>query len=112
TRVGLDQLAAAQSEEGAVLEHVEQFGLQARYHLPDLVEKEGPMGGQLEFPRFSPMGASEGPLLVAKELRFEQFARHARAVDLEERLIAPLGNAVNGVGHHFLAGAALPLEKD
>ncbi len=33
-------------------------------------------------------------------------------VDLEEGLIAPLGNAVNGVGHHFLAGAALPLEED
>jgi len=44
------------------------------------------MGGQLEFPRFSPMGASEGPLLVAKELRFEQFARQGRAIDLEDGL--------------------------
>ena len=54
---------------------MEELGLQAERHLPDLVEQERSPVGELELAGLAAMGARECALLVPKELGLEQLGR-------------------------------------
>ena len=93
--------------ELAVLQHVEQLGLQGRVELADLVQEDGPAVGQLEAAGLALVGAGEGTALVSEQLALQQLARHRRAVHLDEGT-PPAGRVgVDGPRHQLLADAGL-----
>ncbi len=57
-------------------------------------------------------GTGKGPFDVAEHLRLQQRFGNCRAVDGDKGLILAAATAVNGAGHHLLAGAALPQNHD
>src|SRR5207302_400053 len=72
-----------------ILKHMQQLGLQVGTHFSDFVQKNGALVRQLEFARLRTYCPGECALFVTEEFRLEQFTRQGRAVDLNERLIAP-----------------------
>jgi len=56
-----------QASEFAILQDVQQLGLQRRMHLTDLVEEYGATIGDIEFAQLLPVGTGECALLIAEE---------------------------------------------
>src|SRR5678815_3323910 len=54
-----------------LLKHAEELRLEAQRQVRHLVEEEGPAVSEHELPLLSALGAAEGALLVAEELRFD-----------------------------------------
>ena len=110
--VDLDLTIATHPAEAAVVEEAQQFGLQVRRHLADLVEKYRALVGQLQQPRLAaPLRAGEGAGGVAEQLAFGQALRQCRAVQRQERRAAPGTDGVAGTGHQFFAGAGFALDQ-
>src|SRR2546430_8081611 len=107
SHVGVDDLLAADARELAVLEHVQQLGLQPQRHLADLVEEERALVGRLELAGLLAIGAGERALLVAEQLGLEQLARQGGAVHLQELLAGTRRRLVESARDDLLAGAAL-----
>ena len=80
-------------------------------HVADLVQEQGAAVALLELADAAPLGAGEGPLLVAEQLAFQQRLGDGGAVDGQERLVGPAAVVVQGPGHQFLAGAALAQDQ-
>ena len=98
---------AAHPRELAVLQHVEQLGLQGRVELADLVQEDGSAVGELEAAGLALVGAGEGASLVAEQLALQQLMRHRRAVHLDEGGPAARRVHVDAPGHQLLADAGL-----
>ena len=109
--VRLNDAAAADRPELAVLQHAKQLDLQAGRHLADLVEQQGAAIGQFHQTGLVGHRAGEGAALVPEQLGFDQLARQRRAVDLDERAFLPLAVLVNGAGHELFAGAVLAVDQ-
>ena len=109
--VDLDLAVAAQPGELAILEDVEELGLERRRHLADLVQHDRAALGELELADACRAGAGEGAALVAEQLAFEEVGRQRRAVDLHERLGPPRRPPVQLARDHFLADAALAAQQ-
>ena len=69
--------ASAEPRELAVLQHLQQLGLQRSAHLADLVEEHRAVIGELELPGLVLDGAGERAALETEELRLEQLGRQA-----------------------------------
>src|SRR5207237_124293 len=78
----------------------------------DLVQVDRALVRVLELPRFPPVRAGEGALLVAEELGLEQFRRDRGTVDLDERAAPAWRRRMDGAGDEVLAYAAFPAEQD
>jgi hypothetical protein len=85
----LDVSVTAEPGELAVLQDMEQLGLQRGRHLADFVEEDGAVVGELELARLGLQGAAEGAALEPEHLRLEQVARQRGAVDLHKCSAAP-----------------------
>src|SRR5216683_1040900 len=109
--IRVDQVPPAESRILVVLKDVQQLGLQVRAHLRDLVEKDGALVGQFEFPGFGPYRTGKSSLLKTKQLGFQQLSGQRRAVHLHEWLVAPRRAQVNHPCHHFFPYAAFPADK-
>ncbi len=73
-------LAAAKPLELAVLQDVQELGLQPYAHVSDFVQQDHAAIGRFELPRSDFHGTGEGSALVAEQLAFEQFLRQGGAV--------------------------------
>ena len=73
-------LVPAHAPELAGVEEPQQLRLEPDGHLADLVEEERPLVGDLDEAVLELIGAGEGALLVAEDLRFDEVLRQARAV--------------------------------
>jgi hypothetical protein len=90
----------------------QHLGLRLEAHVADLIEEDRAAVGQLEPPAAPRVGAREGPLLVAEQLRFDQLLGNGRAVHLDERALAPGRKCVDGPRHQLLAAAVLAVDED
>jgi hypothetical protein len=91
----------------------EQLSLQAERQIADFIEKNGSPVGQFELSWFAGFqGSGERSCLVAEEFRFKQLARYGRAIDPDERMIAPGTRLMDGLGEDLLAGTALAREQN
>ena len=99
---------AADAFELAFLQHAQQLGLHRRGHVADFVEKEGPAVRLLEFSEMPRGSAGERSALVSEQLRLDQLRRHGRAVDGDERALAPGAALVDRAGDQLLSGSGLP----
>ena len=74
----------AQPAQAAVLQHLEELGLQAAAHLADLVEEERAAVGGFEQPELAFAGVGEGAALVAEEFSSSRLAGIAAQFTLDE----------------------------
>ncbi len=95
----------ADALEMALLQHAQQLALQLERDFADLVEEQRAAVGELEAADAVAQRAGERALHVAEELALEQFARDRRAVDADQRPVAPLARLVDGARDQLLAGA-------
>src|SRR5262245_41144583 len=109
--VDLDLRLAPDPANHTVLEDAKILHLESRAHLRDLVEENGAAVGQLEEARFALVRAGEGPLLVAEELALHQRLGDGRAVDGDERPLAPIRHLMNGPSDQLLARPRLAGEQ-
>ena len=103
---------AAEPGELAVLQNLQELGLELGAHLPDLVEEHGAATGDLELARLARRCACEGAALVAEQLALEQLLGQGRAVHLDEALRAPRGQLVHRARHDLLADATLTVDQN
>src|SRR5690606_11450754 len=109
--VGGNELCAAHAHERAGLEHPQEFHLQLRGHLGDLVEEDGAAVRALEEALVLPVGAREAAALVAEQLALDELRRDRAAVERQERRIAPARELVQRLRGELLARAALADEQ-
>ena len=103
---------AAEPPHHALLDDIEELGLEPLGQERDLVEKEGSAMGRLEEPRLGLPRVREGPALEAEELGLEQGLGDGRAVDLDEGAMCAGTGAVNHASKQTLARARLALNED
>ena len=99
--------APAEAANLGVFEDAQQLGLRGHGHFADLVEQQGAALGHLEASGAAFGGSGERAFLVAEELAFDERLRQRGAIDGDEGTLAAGTEIVQGVGHQFLAGAAL-----
>ena len=87
--VDLNVAVTAEPGELAILQDMQQLGLQRGRHLADLVQEDGAVVGELELAWLCLQGAAEGAALEPEHLRLEQVARQRGAVDLHKCPGAP-----------------------
>jgi hypothetical protein len=110
----VDRLVAgsAQAADHAVLEDLQELGLERLGEEPDLVEEDRPAVGRLQQPRLGAASIREGAALVAEHLRFQQGVGNCRAVHVHEWSVRAGSSPVDHPGHQPLAGPGFPLDQD
>ena len=86
--VDLDGVGAAQPLELTLLQHPQQLHLGGEVDVADLVEEQRAALGELEPPFLARLGAGEGALLVAEQLRLDQAVGSAAQLTLTNGLLA------------------------
>ena len=107
-------MACASGSQGLdffLLQNPQQFGLQPKGEVADLIEQDGAADGFFEKALLVLGGIGKGPLAVAEELAFQDGLGQGRAVDHHHLPGAALAEAVDGPGGHLFAGAALSQEQ-
>ncbi|MNS56821.1 hypothetical protein D3C72_896930 [compost metagenome] len=95
----------------ALLQHTQQFGLQAEGHFGDFVEQQRATVGLFELAGLCGNGARERTLLVAEQRGFEHVVRDRRAVNRDERLTGAMGLLMNVTRQHFFTGAGFARDQ-
>src|SRR6185295_10109133 len=106
-RVGAQDARAAEALEFALLQHAQELRLHRRAHLADFIEEQHPAAGLLQLTRLALRRAGERAALVAEQLRLEEILRQRRAVERDERSVAPRRRAMEKARDDFLARARL-----
>ncbi len=109
--VHLDLPVGSHRGDPSGLEDPQQRGLELQGHVPDLVQEEGPPVGLPDLPGPALVRAGERAPLVAEELAGEEVRGDCGAVDRDEGSRGPGAAAMEELGDHLLAGAALPGEE-
>jgi hypothetical protein len=91
----------------ARFEKPEQQGLHARTHVPDLVEKDGALVGELEGADLVAIGSRKAAPHMPEQLRFEQRFGDTRAIQRHEWLLCPWRVSVNEPREYVFADTAL-----
>ena len=99
-------------ENDAILEHVQELGLQREMQVADLVEEHDPLVRRLELSHPQLVRAGEGTPLVPEELALQQLGGDGGAVDLDERPVPARRQMVDRARNQLLAGACLPSDED
>jgi hypothetical protein len=98
--------------ELAFLEDPEKLWLELGRHVSDLVQEEGASVGLLKASAPADDRTSEGALPIAEEFALHEVLGDGSAVDRNKGLVLPVAVLVDHAGDHFLARAALSLDKD
>ena len=95
---------SAHRQKFAGLDDPEEFGLDSRTHVSNLVQKERAAAGFFQQPFPGGQSTGEGPPHMPKELTFQQRFGESRAVEREERPLPAGAVVVDGCGNQLLAG--------
>ena len=68
----------------AVLQQLQQLGLQSKIQLRDFIEKQGAPVGEFYQSQLSSIRSGKRSSLVAKQLAFHQGSRNRRTIDLHK----------------------------
>jgi len=103
---------AAEPAHAALLERLQELGLERLGQEPDLVEEDRAAVRGLEEARLGAPRVGEGAALVAEHLGFEQGLGDRRAVDVHEGPIRARPGPMDHPGEQPLARAGLALDQD
>ena len=101
--IDLDRPSRADRVDLPVLQGAQQLHLGLEGQFADFVEEQRAAVGFGELADVSFRGAGEGALLVAEQDGFDEVFRQRPAIDGDESLTSPLGAALDGARHQFLA---------
>src|SRR5581483_1774253 len=110
--VDADAAAGADRLDLALLQHPQQFDLEGRTRLADLVKEDCPAVGLLKESGVGRHRARKGPALVPEQLRFEQRLGQRTAVERHKRAARTRAEAVNRPRDQLLASARLAVNSD
>ena len=110
--VDMKRLLASYALERTLLQDTQYLDLGVLVDLPDLVQEDGASVRKLEAALLLADGTGERALLMTEELAFQKRRRQRCAVDLDERPLAAVREAVYRIGDELLARAALPCDQD
>src|SRR5215813_5009765 len=105
-------MLAAEPRELAVLQHLQQLGLQGKAQIADLVEKHRAVIRELELARLVLNRSGERAALETEQFRLEQLGRQRGAVHLHERLVATERGGIERPRDKLLAGAAVTADQN
>jgi hypothetical protein len=103
---------APQPPDRALLQHLQQLGLQRLRQESHLVQEQHPPVRRLQEPGLGVPGVRERPALEPEELRLEQGLGNGRAVHVHERPGGPRPRAVEDPRQEPLPRARLTQEQD
>src|SRR4051812_4950814 len=103
---------SAETREAALFDCAEQLRLQRRRERGDLVEVDRAVLRGFEFARLARLRVRERALFVSEQLRFEKLVRDVRAVDRDQRLIAPRAACMDRLGEMILAGSRFAEDEE
>jgi hypothetical protein len=98
----LDGLSTADTLDLLCFDRPQQFGLRLGTEVSDFVEQKGSGVGELEASNAAIGRSGERPLLMAEHLALDEIAWYRRAVDANERPVAPRAGSVNCRGDELL----------
>ena len=110
--VDLDRLDAAEPHELALLNDAQELGLRLERDVPNLVEENRALVGELEEPLLRIDRAGECALHVAEEVRLEQIRREVAGVDGDEGLVGAGRVLMQRSRDELLAGTALAVDQN
>src|SRR5207245_6922440 len=109
--IDLERARSAEALELALLEHAQDLGLRDQREVGHLVEEERAAVREFEASFLASRGAREGALLVSEQLGLEERLGQRRAVDGDERTVAPSRALVDRARHQLLPGTTLALDQ-
>ena len=107
SHIGRHRRVAAEPLELLLLKKSQRFRLRHEAHVADLIQKDCAAVDLLELADAALLGPGECSLLMPEQLAFEQRLRQRRAIDREERAVAPCTVLIDRPRDQFLAGPAL-----
>lgn len=110
--VYLDGRVAAHAHDPSALECRQEFRLQVRREVADLVEEERAAVGRLELACPVCAGVGEGPLDVAEEFALEERFGDGSHIHGDHQFAVARRAVVDLAGEHLLAGAVLARDED
>src|SRR5882762_5523329 len=102
---------AAERLHLSLLQSAQQLRLRGERQIDNLIEEQRAAPGKLELSLLALMGAGEGALLVAEQLRLDQRVGDGTAIDRDKGLVAPGAQLMDRPSHELLAGAGLTLDE-
>ena len=108
----LNGCPSAQAGKLAVLQDLQELGLQRWRHLADFIEQQRALVAQFELAGLGFVRPGKRSWLVAEQLALQQFAGHGGAIDLEECAVRAIGVLVDEMRQHFFAGTALAQQQN
>src|SRR4030042_805970 len=106
--VTVNRLRAAQALEFVLLDDAQQLDLNVLAEFAHFIQEYRASFGQLEASLFLMDGPGKSAFLMAKQFAFNEGFRQGRAIDLDKWFMVPAAVIVEGMGHQFFAGAAIP----
>ena len=109
--IHLDGFLAAHPLEFVVLEHLQEFGLEAHIHIADFIEQDGAAVGRFKHADLLLERAREGAALVSEQLAFDEFGRQRGAVQFQKNFAGAGRTGMQFPGQDFLAAAGFALNQ-
>jgi hypothetical protein len=110
--VDFDSLRSADALELLLLEHAQQFALNAEGKLADFVEKQRATVRQLELADFSGSGAGVSAAFVAEEFVFDKPFGNGGSVERHKRMLGARAEMMNRAREELFSGAALSEQEN
>src|SRR5579871_2228531 len=105
-------LVATDADEGAILQNLEELGLDAEIEAAYLVEEEGAHVRLLDAAEFGAHRAGKRSLFIAEKLGFEQGVRDGRTTHFDKRAACTHREGMQQADSWLFAGAAFSLNKN
>src|ERR1700679_1942580 len=102
----------AHANKGAVLQHLEELGLNGKVEAADLVEKERAVVGLLDTTEFGRHSASECAFFIAKEFGFQQSMGDGGTTHLNQGAMGMHRKGMQQAHADLFPGATFPLDQN
>ena len=110
--IRMDGFIAAQSLKGFFFDGPQEFGLQIKSQLTELIQKYRSAAGLLKAARAGFIGPGKRSLFMTEKLAFQQGFGDVGTVDLDKRFVASRTVEMNIAGQKAFAGAGLTRYQD
>ncbi len=109
--INVDIAVTTQRPDFSLLQYAQQFNLQRRGHIANLIKKQRPTFSGLKQPFAITHRTGKGTARMTKQFGLEQLFRQRTAVNGNKGFVATRAGVVNGLGKHFFPGAALAVDQ-
>jgi len=107
-----DGFAPPQAFDAFFLQQPQYFGLQAKGHIADFIQKNRSAVGLFDLSDAAMGCAGKGPFFIAEQFAFQQGFGNRHTVYHQERFFYAKAVLINGAGRQFLAGAGFAPDED